>query len=248
MSLLALTDVVKRFRCGASELTVLDGVSLEVQQGDLVGLYGERRSGKSTLLRLMAGLQAPDAGAIAFDGIDLCGLSVSARARLRRRDGLALAVGGSGPLAGGQLAIEHVALPLTNDGLTLGESEGLARIALERVGASELAHLRTKMLSLGDRMHVELARAIAREPRLLLVNEPAVLPGPSESRSLNALLRSLASKSGIAVVIASQDMTALSGAQRLLTLSDGRLRGSDARRRVIPFPGARAGVAGQERS
>lgn len=240
MTLLALTDVDRRFLDGARELTVLEGVSFDVQPGELVGIYGERRSGKSTLLRIAAGLEAPDSGTVVFDGVDIARLSVSGRARLRRRGGLALASGDSGPLASSQPVIEHVALPLTNDGLTLAESEGVARPVLEQVGIGGLSHVRADRLSLSDRIRVELARALVREPRLLLVDEPAVLPGPSDSRELYGLLRALA-KSGIAVVIASEDTTALAGVQRFLTLSDGRLRSTDSRRRVIPLRAAGAG-------
>jgi predicted ABC-type transport system involved in lysophospholipase L1 biosynthesis ATPase subunit len=227
MTLLELTDVSRCSRDGARELIVLDGVSFDVHAGELIGVYGERRSGKSTLLRVAAGLEAADAGTVSFDGVDLAGLSIGGRARLRRRGGLA------------------VALPLTGDGLTLGESEGLARPVLERVGASACSHLRVDQLSLSDRLRVELARALAREPRLLLVDEPGVLPGPSERRDLLSFLRAV-SKSGVAVVIVSEDMNMLAGVGRFLTLSDGRLRSTDSRRRVIPFPGARAaGGAGR---
>ncbi len=241
VTLLALTDVSRRLRDGARELVVLDRVSFDVQEGELVGIYGERRAGKSTLIRVAAGLQAPDRGSVEFDGADVGRLSMAARARLRRRGGLALvSCGEVGPLAGGQPVIEHVALPLTNDGLTLRESEGLARPVLERIGVAALAHLHLGRLSLSDRIRVELACALVREPRLLLVDEPAVLPGPSDSREMYALLRSLA-KSGIAVVIASEDMAALAGVQRFMTLSDGRLRCTDSRRRVIPFPARASG-------
>jgi ABC-type ATPase involved in cell division len=116
---------------------------------------------------------------------------------------------------------------------------------LEQVGASALSHLRVDQLSLSDRLRVELARALAREPRLLLVDEPGVLPGPDERRELLSLLRRC-SKAGIAVVMASADMDMLRGMGRFLTLKDGRLRSTDSRRRVIPFPGARAaGGAGR---
>jgi predicted ABC-type transport system involved in lysophospholipase L1 biosynthesis ATPase subunit len=243
MTLLELTDVSRSLRDGARELIVLDGVSFDVYPGELIGVYGERRSGKSTLLRVAAGLEAPDAGTVSFDGLDLAGLSVGGRARLRRRGGLALAIGDSGPLTSSQPVTEYVALPLTGDGLTLRESEGLARPMLEQVGMSARSHLRVDQLSLSDRLRVELARALAREPRLLLVDEPAVLPAPGERRELLSLLHAL-SESGIAVVIASEDMNTLAGVGRFLTLSDGRLRSTDSRRRVIPFPGARAGAGG----
>lgn len=244
MMLLELTDVSRCIRDGARELVVLDGVSFDVRAGELVGVYGERRSGKSTLLRIAAGLEAPDGGTVSFDGIDIARLSISGRARLRRHRGLALAVGDCGPLTSRQPVIEYVALPLTGDGLTLSESEGLARPVLERVGVSALSHRRVDQMSLSDRVRVELARALVREPRLLLVDEPAVLPSPGERRELLGLLGAL-SRSGVAVVIASEDMNTLAGVGRFLTLSDGRLRSTDSRRRVIPFPGARVGAGGR---
>jgi ABC-type ATPase involved in cell division len=185
-------------------------------------------------------MEVPDSGTVIFDGVDVGRLSASGRARLRRRGGLALATGDNGPLVSSQPVVEHVALPLTNDGLTLAESEGVARRVLDQVGIASLGHVRGHRLSLSDRIRVELARALVREPRLLLVDEPAVLPGPSDSRELYGLLRALA-KSGVALVTASEDMTALAGVDRLFTLSDGRLRSTDSRRRVIPFPAAAGG-------
>lgn len=241
--LLELTDVHRRLRDGASELLVLDGACLTVHEGELIGVYGERRAGKSTLMRIAAGLERADEGIVIFDGADVGALSVAARARLRRRGGIALALCDRGPLSGGSCpVVEHVALPLTGDGLTLRESEALAHATLDRLDASALSHLRLDRLSLSERVRVELARALVREPRLLLVDEPAVLPSPGEARQLHALLRSLPRSHGPAVVIASQDMAALAGVQRFLTLVDGRLRGTDSRQQVIPFPGAHGAV------
>ncbi|MHB1774062.1 MAG: ATP-binding cassette domain-containing protein, partial [Acidimicrobiales bacterium] len=95
MTLLALNQVSRRFQDGARVLTVLDHVCLQLDPGELVGVYGQRRAGKSTLLRLAAGLEQPDEGTVAFDGAALGSISHSARARLRRRGGLALASGDS---------------------------------------------------------------------------------------------------------------------------------------------------------
>lgn len=248
MTLLALTDVSSSFRDGARELVVLDRAGFDVHEGELIGIHGERRSGKSTLLKIAAGLQPADAGTVVFDGRDVAELSARERAGLWRRGGLGLASGDVGPLASGQRTIEHVALPLTGEGLTLAESERLSRPILELVGAREVADMRVERLSLSDRIRVTLARALVREPRLLLVDEPAVLPGPTDARQLLGMLRSLPRERGTAVVIASEDMTALAAVDRFLTLSDGRLRSTDSRRRVIEFPGPRDRRVGGRRA
>jgi putative ABC transport system ATP-binding protein len=241
VTLLSLNNVSKRFLDGAREILVLDRVSVEIDAGDLVGIYGERRSGKSVLLEVAAGLEVPEDGTVSFAGNEITRLSTSERARFRRRHGIALAGGDWRPGVGiSQPVLEHVALPLTTDGLTLAESEAVARPVLDRFGLTQWAHASTERLSVSERIRVELARAVVREPRLLLVDEPSVLSGPSESRELYALLRSLATDSGVTVVIASEDMSALDGVQRFMTLDGGRLRSTESRRRVLPFPERRS--------
>lgn len=240
MTLLSLNDVSKRFLDGAREILVLDRVSVEIYASDLVGIYGERRSGKSILLEVAAGLEAPDSGTISFAGNEIAQLSTSERARFRRRHGMALAGGDWRPVGISQPVLEHVALPLTNDGLTLAESEAIARPVLDRLGLTQWAHTPTERLSVSERIRVELARAVVREPQLLLVDEPSVLSGLNESRELYALLRSFSTDSGMAVVIASEDMSALEGVQRFMTIDGGRLRSTDSRRQVLPFPERRS--------
>ena len=236
MTLLSLKNVSKRFLDGAREILVLNDVSMEVGTGELVGIYGKRRSGKSTLLNVAAGLEMSDSGTVIFAGQEVSIFPSGELARLRRRHGIALVGGDWRPVGVSQLVLEHVALPLTSDGLTLIEAEAVARPVLNRFGIASRAHESTNRLSVSERIRVELARAVAREPRLLLVDEPAVLSGPSESRELYALLRSLAVESGITVVIASEDSRALDGAHRLMSLDGGNLRSTDSRRQVVPFP------------
>lgn len=248
MTLLALTDVTKRVQDGARETVVLDGVSVEVEQGDVVGIYGERRAGKSTLLKVMAGIEPPDEGSASFEGNDLGRLSAGARARMWRHRGVALVRCDWRPVLGDQPVLEYVALALTASGMTLAEAEAMARPALERVGALAWAHLATDRLSLDERVRVELAQAMVREPHLLLVDEPAVLIDTGAGRELYALLRSLAKESRMALVIASEDTTPLLGVDRVMTLSDGHLRTTDARKRVVAFPERRSRSGGSRAS
>lgn len=244
MTLLALTDVTKRIHDGAKETVVLDRVSVDIEQGEVVGIYGERRAGKSTLLKVMAGIESPDEGSVCFAGKDLGKCSVDARARMWRHRGVALVRCDWRPLLGNQPALEYVALALTASGITLAEAEAIARSVLDRVGASAWAHLATDRLSLNERVRVELAHAIVREPRLLLVDEPAVLIDAGASRELYALLRSLAKGSRMALAIASEDTTPLLGVDRAMRISDGHLRTTDSRKRVVAFPDRRSRSSG----
>ncbi len=240
MTLLALTDVTKRIQDGAKGIVVLDRVSVDIEQGDVVGIYGERQAGKSTLLKIMAGIEFPNAGSVSFEGKDVAKLSVDARARMWRHQGVALVRCDWRPLLSNQPVLEYVALPLTAGGITLAEAEAIARPVLDRVGALAWEHLATDRLSLNERIRVELAQAMVREPRLLLVDEPAVLIDVGASRQLYALLRELAKESRMALVIASEDTTPLIGVDRAMTISDGQVRTTDSRKRVVEFPDRRS--------
>jgi ABC-type lipoprotein export system ATPase subunit len=88
--LLSLTQVTKHHVDGRREIVVLDSVSLEIDHGDFVGMWGPKRSGKSTLLCVMAGIEQPDSGEVSFDGQRMSGMPARERSRLLRRGGIAL--------------------------------------------------------------------------------------------------------------------------------------------------------------
>jgi ABC-type branched-subunit amino acid transport system ATPase component len=120
--------------------------------------------------------------------------------------------------------------------MTMSEAEGRALRTLELLEVGNLAHRSTNELGLRERSIVELARAIVREPRLLLVDEPAVLPKPSEAQAFYALLRSLPERIGCSLLIASEEVTPLRGCRPIMSLSDGHLTSTAARLKVIEFP------------
>jgi predicted ABC-type transport system involved in lysophospholipase L1 biosynthesis ATPase subunit len=207
MTLLSLTQVTRRYGDGRREVAVLDRVCMEVDAGDFVGVWGPRRSGKSTLLRVAAGIESPNAGAVCFDGHLLTRMGAGERARILRMNGIAHVSGEWHPQLS-QPAVDSVAMPLLGDRTSLHDARKAARRVLERVGAGEYADVWTGRLSQGERIRVALARALVREPRLLLIDEPAVSPSPVECGELYALLRSLAQGSELAVLIASEDLEA----------------------------------------
>jgi predicted ABC-type transport system involved in lysophospholipase L1 biosynthesis ATPase subunit len=236
VSLLELERVTKRFRDGAREILVLDQVSLRLQAGESVGIVGERRSGKTTLLRIAAGVEHADSGTVWFDGSRL-GASTEP-AYLSRHGGIALMRGDWRPSPGMQ-TLEQVARPLMAEGASDQDANEAARQALAQAGVETLAFSAGDSLALAERMRVGLALALARKPRVLLIDEPALLRAPGQARELYALLRGLPGRLGLGMIIASEEISALAGLSHLLSLSDGRLVSSrSGEADVIPFPSA----------
>jgi predicted ABC-type transport system involved in lysophospholipase L1 biosynthesis ATPase subunit len=248
--LLTVAQVTKRYVDGRHEMLVLDRVSLEIDAGDFVGMWGPKRSGKSTLLRVMAGIEQPDEGEIRFDGRPLQAMSARERSRQLRHGGIAL-VSSEWRTQIVRPAIELVATACASDGTSMRRARASARKALTRVGGSDFADVRTDRLTLGERLRTALAMALVREPRLLLMDEPAVLPGPLESNELSSLLHSLGEDPDLAVVIASESLAALSGTSRTMAVSSGEVRSMDQDGVLVRFPGPsapRAPRAGDARS
>lgn len=223
MALLSFHDVTKRHRVGRDQIPVLEDVSFQVEEGDFIAVHGERRSGKSTLLRIAVGWEHPDDGRVVFDGHDLSRISGDARAKLRRSGGMGLASGAWRPTCN-KPAVKHVAEVLMSDRLSPREAQGPAVRALEQVGLSAYAHAPSDLLSQGELVRLGLAQRLVHKPRVLLMDEPAVGLRPSDAVELYELLASLGRDSGLALVIASEDLAPIRMARRMMSLDDGRLR------------------------
>jgi predicted ABC-type transport system involved in lysophospholipase L1 biosynthesis ATPase subunit len=243
MSLLELEHVGKRRSEGRELAAVLDDVSLQVEAGDRVGVWGVRRSGKSTLLRVAAGVEQPDEGRVRFEGKDIAAMSQHQRASLRRRGGIGLVCAPWRP-SRNKSTIDHVAVGLMSDGISLREARASAMKALGRVDVAQCAYAPTDELSQGELIRVRLAQQLVHEPRLLLIDEPAVLSSPKASAELYKLLWSLARDGELALVIASEELDLIQPAPRRMTIGHGRLRSTERPATVLPFPDSRA-AAGQ---
>lgn len=218
--LLRFQEVSKAYPDGRRRIEVLERVSFEIHPGEHVGVLGARRTGKSTLLRLAAGIDAPDAGRIEFGGCDMASMSAVGRERLLR-DRIGLLASDDWHPARGERVVDLVALPLLSDGATMHEARRRARQTLVRAGASDCADELAASLAVGERMRVMLARALVRQPRLLLVDEPAVVPSPREREALYELLRDGARRHRAALVIASEDTAVGRGTDVLMSIGDG---------------------------
>lgn len=246
MALLSFDRVGKSYaRAGV----VFEPFDLDVEVGDFVGVWGERRSGKSTLLRLAAGVEAPTTGILRFDGRDLAEMSESERSALRRNEiGMAtVSTDGSAALADRSTSVvEHVALPLLFGGQSHNEATAVAHRFLRIVGVSDCINAAPFELRAGEATRVALARALVREPRLLLVDEPAITHSPGERDAIRELLHQLSRDLELATIVASEEVTMMAGARRLLSVGDGKVISNEQPGTVVPFPSARS--AGGEAS
>ncbi|HYM55155.1 MAG TPA: ABC transporter ATP-binding protein [Solirubrobacteraceae bacterium] len=227
MSALVLRSVVKHYPSGGETVRAVDGVSLTVSPGELVGLYGPSGSGKTTLLELVAGLLAPDDGSILFDGRDVSRLSARDSAAYRLRDvGLVFQ---SFHLIAGASAADNAAVKLLADGFSLREARQRAGHWLERVGLGARAEHTPARLSMGERQRVAIARALVNEPRLLLTDEPTGNLDSRRSREILQLLRDICHERQIPGLLVTHDPQAAEYVSSVFTLRDGRLReGLDA--------------------
>ena len=236
MPLLSLEWVTKRYPRGGRERTALRDVWLQVEAGELVSVWGRRRSGRTTLLRVAGGLDRPNEGTVRFDGRDL----------RHDRDGmLGDRIGyvrTSFNAAHGERVVDHVALGLLARGVQLDRARARADAVLGRAGAAACADLEPHELGMAEVARVAIARAMVAEPRLLLVDEPTKGVDLSERDWILALLRSIANE-GTAVLMTVGEATELSGADRALSIAEGELRGAaaPADARVVPLRRVRAG-------
>jgi putative ABC transport system ATP-binding protein len=202
---------------------LLRDVSLALRAGELAVVWGMRRSGRSTLLRIAAGIEAPAAGSVRFDGREL-------RAHDARALGAGVGYCRKGlPFADGQRALDHAMVGLLSRWVTPARARARAREALERVGAAHCASMRAPELSAAEGVRVALARTLALQPRLLVIDEPVKGVELIDRDGVLALLRALADD-GIAVLASTGESTALSEADRAYVLAGGELRGAPAER------------------
>jgi putative ABC transport system ATP-binding protein len=217
---LELRELVKHYRVGEGEpIRAVDGVTLTVDSGELLALYGPSGSGKSTLLMLVAALLRPDSGTVFLDGREISSLSEEQAARYRLHQ-LGLISQTPDLLAGARVS-ENAALKLW-----LSDAHGAEermRPLLERLGLSERLNHRVDQLSLGERQRLAIAIALSAEPRLVLADEPTGSLDTQRSNEVLALLREVCQERRVAVVIVTHDTHATAFADRVLELRDGRL-------------------------
>jgi ABC-type multidrug transport system ATPase subunit len=234
-ALLRLDDVHVSYRRGHRRIDVLRGVSLELEPGVLAGVWADRSAGKTTLAKVAAGILAPDTGVVSFCGTSIAGPDRAGR--LHNEIGFASR---QNPGLEPATVAEGIASTLLTT-MSWKPAIACAHDALDRAGVIDQARERWDDLSDEERMRTALAHALARRPRLLVVDDPMAGMGGDRRSSVLRLLRSLAAD-GLAVLMTAAELRELRGADRIWGLDDGVLDGGVPRdsmprasATVVPF-------------
>lgn len=220
--LLLVRDVAKAFPSpDGGRLEVLRGVSFEVGSGETVAITGASGAGKSTLLYLLGGLEAADGGEVIFRGFDVTQARAGALARYHTSEvGFVFQ---ASHLLPDLTAQENVALPLLIARNSFSESSDRAVAMLDRVGLGPRARHLPGRLSAGEQQRVALARALIAEPRMVLADEPTGNLDVATGALVGDALRSFASETRAAIVIATHNDDLARACDRRLVLREGRV-------------------------
>jgi putative ABC transport system ATP-binding protein len=219
--MLEVRDLRKHYHVGDGEpVRALDGLSLSVEAGELVALYGPSGAGKTTLLSLIAALFPPDAGSVIVGGRDLASLSDAEQSAYRLRD-LGL-VDQTFDLLPGGTVVQNAALKLW---MLEGTRKAERRVKplLERLGLGKRLSHRADQLSMGERQRVMIARALSTQPKLVLADEPTGNLDTRRGREVLELLVEMCHEHQTAVLLVTHDPQATAFTDRVVALRDGRI-------------------------
>ena len=219
MELLQCTEVKKVYGKGEAAVCALNGVDLTVSRGEFVAIVGASGSGKSTLLHLLAGVDRPTAGSVRIDGVEVGSLDPTRAALFRRRKvGLVYQFFNLIPT----LSVEkNITLPLLLDKRT-PDPEALDTL-LRTLGLQDKRQALPGQLSGGQQQRTAIARALCCRPALLLADEPTGNLDRKNSAEILDLLRLCHQNLGQTILLVTHDETLAAQADRVITLSDGRV-------------------------
>ncbi|MGY5034778.1 ABC transporter ATP-binding protein [Streptomyces sp. 900116325] len=225
---LSLTDITLTYPDGASRLTALDQVTLQVPKGSLTAVVGPSGSGKSSLLAVAATLITPDTGTVSIDGTPTTGLNRGDLADLRRHK---IGIVFQQPnLLSSLTAAEQLQVMAPIDGHNPRSAHDRAMELLDAVGLADQAGRRPHQLSGGERQRINIARALMNDPTVLLVDEPTSSLDHERGAVVIGLITRLTHQRATATVLVTHDRTHLTAVDDVVEVHDGRLRFPSAAR------------------
>ncbi len=216
--MIKLENITKIYRMGEVEVPALRGVTLDVQQGEMVALIGASGSGKSTLMNIIGFLDKPTAGRYTLEGIDVSQLNDNRLAEMRNKKvGFVFQTYNLLPRTA---AVSNVELPLVYGGG--GQKRKRAMEALEHVGLAARAHHKPSELSGGEQQRVAIARALVNDPSLILADEPTGNLDSNATAEIISIFCQL-NKEGITIVLVTHEPDVAAQAKRIVRLLDGQI-------------------------
>ena len=215
-----LKDIYKIYSDGDSEIRALDGVSLNVQEGEFVAIVGQSGSGKSTCMNIIGCLDVPTKGTYHLNGIDVSTMKDDELATIRNQTlGFIFQQYNLLPKL---TLLENVELPLIYRGYQPQKRKELAMAALEKVGLSDRYKKYPSQLSGGQQQRVSIARALAGNPKVILADEPTGALDSKTGKDVLEFLKKLNSE-GTTVVMITHDNSIAAQAKRVVRLADGKI-------------------------
>jgi putative ABC transport system ATP-binding protein len=216
--LIKAVNIAKRYKLGASIVSALDGVSLEISEGEFVAIVGKSGSGKSTLMHILGLLSKPSEGELFFDNTSISDLDDTALARIRR-DKIGF-IFQSFNLLARTSSLENVLLPITYTRKPNDHHRAVE--LLTRVGLQDRMESMPSQLSGGQQQRVAIARALINDPSVVLADEPTGNLDTKSGEDVLNLLRELNAE-GKTMIIVTHDEDIANFAQRLIRISDGKI-------------------------
>jgi len=218
MALIELRDVIKRYRVGEQEILALNGITLDIEQGEYAAIIGPSGSGKSTLMHLLGCLDTPTSGTMHVDGIDVSRASKNRLAELRNQKiGFVFQ---SFNLLPKMTVLQNVELPMIYAGVSGSERTQRAREAIERVELSNRMKNTPLQLSGGQMQRVAIARALVNRPKIIFADEPTGNLDSKTGANILELFREL-SVQGSTIVIVTHDAKIAAQTPRRIEIRDG---------------------------
>ncbi len=226
MAICEIRNATKTYGSGATLVRALDDVSVVFEPGEFTVVSGPSGSGKTTLLNLVGLLDRPTSGTVLVEGNDVSELSSRQQAKVRAgRIGFVFQSFNLVPVLS---AVENVETALHLAG-TPGDRRQMAEQALAEVGLAELLRRRPTELSGGQQQRVAVARALVKQPALVIADEPTANLDSETGRQVLELMRRMNAEHGVTFLFSTHDPMVMERARRVLTLRDGRIVADDVR-------------------
>tara|TARA_B000000557_G_C20812059_1_gene460697 strand:- start:1688 stop:2389 length:702 start_codon:yes stop_codon:yes gene_type:complete len=213
-----IRDLNKSYPIGNTNLHVLKGINLKINEGELVAIMGSSGSGKSTLLNIIGMLDNYDSGSYNLDGVKINNLDETTAAKYRNQ--FLGFVFQSFNLINYKTAQENIALPLYYQGISRKKRQNIAIEYLDKVGLKDWSEHLPSELSGGQKQRVAIARALASNPKVLLADEPTGALDSKTSEEVMSLIKSI-NADGKTILVVTHEVDIANMCKRIITLKDG---------------------------